>query len=106
MHVYRAQTTEAPELAQAVKQTFAGRRIRRCGLAEFPPGQIAHADEAHVHQADEVFVVLTGEMTVPITGGPSEIVRAGDFVLVSAGEEHHVTNHTRLPCRAMYLILE
>jgi quercetin dioxygenase-like cupin family protein len=106
MQVFRARTTEATALAEAVKQTFAGRKILRCGMAEFAPGCYAHEGEEHVHESDEVFVVLTGEMTVPITDGPSEIVRAGDFVLVAAGEQHHVTNHTQLPCRAMYLILD
>jgi len=42
---------------------------------------------------------------VPIEGGPSGIARAGDWVLVEAGEEHHLANHTHLPCTALYLIL-
>ena len=74
-------------------------------MAEFAPGTVAHEGEKHVHEDDEVFVILTGEIRVPITDGPTDIARAGDWVLVARGEEHHLTNHTQLPCVAMYLIL-
>ena len=92
--------------AQMVQQVMQGRTVEACGVATFPPGSVAHEGERHVHAHDEVFIILAGEITVPIVGGPTDIARAGDWVLVEAGEEHHLTNHTGLPCVALFLILK
>jgi quercetin dioxygenase-like cupin family protein len=90
---------------QALRDLLGDRRIAHCGIAEFPPDTVAHEGEKHVHEHDEIFIILAGQITVPVTDGPTEIAHAGDWVLVEAGEEHHLTNHTNLPCVAMYLIV-
>ncbi len=105
MRVFRVRELSNEQRAEAVRELLLGRRVISCGVAEFAPGVRAHEGEEHVHEQDEVFVILCGEVTVPIKGGPSEVARAGDWVLVEAGEEHHLTNHTRLPCVAIYLIV-
>jgi len=105
MKVIRALETPPSENAAAVRDVFLNRTVVACGVAEFAPGRRAHDGEQHVHEHDEVFVILSGAITVPIAGGPADVARAGDWVLVEAGEEHHLTNHTTVPCRAMFLIL-
>ena len=106
MRVIRALETSAADNAQAVKDVFLDRTVVSCGVAEFAPGCYAHEGEKHVHEHDEVFIILSGAITVPIVDGPTDIARAGDWVLVAAGEEHHLSNHTTVPCKAMFLILK
>ena len=105
MKVVRLHQTPPTAHRDAVQEAFLNRTVVSCGVAEFAPGCYAHQGEKHLHEHDEVFIILNGEITVPITGGPTDIARAGDWVFVAAGEEHHLTNHTHLPCTAMYLIL-
>jgi quercetin dioxygenase-like cupin family protein len=105
MKIVRLHEASAQERSDAVRKAFMGRNVVSCGTAEFAPGTYAHEGERHFHEHDEVFIILTGEITVPIKDGPAGVARAGDWVLVKAGEEHHLTNHTHLPCVAMYLIL-
>lgn len=106
MKVIRLHATPPPAHQAVVREVFLNRTVTHCGIAEFTPGCYAHKGERHVHDDDEVFIVLSGEITVPITDGPTDIARAGDWVLVEAGEEHHLSNHTHLPCTCMYLILK
>ena len=105
MRIIRALETPSNENAEAVRDVFFGRTVVQCGVAEFQPGCCAHEGEKHVHEHDEVFVILSGSITVPIVDGPTDVARAGDWVLVEAGEEHHLSNHTTVPCKAMFLIL-
>jgi quercetin dioxygenase-like cupin family protein len=105
MQVFRLHESPASRRDEDVRAAMLGRTVVSCGMAEFPPNSQAHQGERHVHQHDEVFIVLTGEITVPIVGEESAVARAGDLVLVGAGEEHHLTNHTHLPCVAIYLVL-
>lgn len=105
MEVIRVHETPPAAHRDLVQDVFQNKTVVACGVAEFDPGCYAHDGEEHKHDHDEVFIILTGEITVPITDGPTEIARAGDWVLVQAGEEHHLTNHTHLPCTAMYQIL-
>ncbi len=105
MTISRLHETATADLDRTVSNAFLNRTVAGCGVAEFAPGSRAHEGERHIHDHDEVFIILTGEITVPITDGPTDVARAGDWALVKAGEEHHLTNHTRLPCVAMYLIL-
>ena len=105
MRVIRVHETGVEEHGEIVRHVFRNATIVNCGLVEFAPGSYSHEGERHVHEYDEVFIVLTGEITVPISGGPTDVARAGDWILVEAGEEHHVTNHTGLPCRTMFLIM-
>lgn len=106
MKVIRLHQTPPQQHTQAVQEIFLNRTVVNCGVAEFAPGCYAHPGEKHLHEHDEVFIILNGEITVPITAGPTDIARAGDWVFVAGGEEHHLTNHTHLPCTAMYLILK
>ena len=106
MKVIRTRETSGKEHNEAVRQAFLGRTVEACGMAEFPPGLRAHEGEEHKHEHDEVFIVLVGEITVPIAAGPTDLARAGDWVRVAAGEEHHLTNHTNLPCRCLFFILK
>ena len=106
MEILRVHETTPRENADAVSRAFLHRTVVSCGVAQFEPGSRAHEGERHVHDYDEVFIVLQGEITVPITDGPTDVARAGDWVLVAAGEEHHLTNHTHLPCTAVFLTLE
>jgi quercetin dioxygenase-like cupin family protein len=106
MKIIRVHETPPIEHRDAVRDVFTDCTIVRCGIAEFEPGCYAHKGEEHKHDHDEVFIILTGEITVPVTDGPSDVARAGDWVLIEAGEEHHLTNHTHLPCTGMYLILQ
>lgn len=106
MKVVRVHNTAPEAHRDIVQSTFNGRTIVRSGIACFAPHSYAHDGEKHVHEHDEVFIVLDGEITVPIVDGPTDIARTGDWVFVAAGEEHHLTNHTHLPCTAMYLILK
>ena len=105
MNIARLHEATAQERDEAVHEAFLGRRVASCGMAEFAPGAVAHEGERHVHEHDEAFIILTGEITVPIVGGPTDVARAGDWVLVKAGEQHHLTNHTHLPCVALWLVL-
>jgi mannose-6-phosphate isomerase-like protein (cupin superfamily) len=105
MRILRVHELSAQENDRAVTELMKGRIIDGCGVAYFPPGIRAHDGERHTHPHDEVFFILSGEITVPITNGPTEIARTGDWVLVNAGEEHHLTNHTKLPTLAIYQIL-
>lgn len=105
MRIVRVHETAEADHRRVVKQVFEHHTVVDCGVAVFAPGECAHCDEEHRHADDEVFVILSGEVTVPITGGPTGVARAGDWVHVRAGEEHHLTNHTHLPCVAMYLML-
>jgi quercetin dioxygenase-like cupin family protein len=106
MRVIRALETPSGANSEAVSAIFLNRTVVSCGVAEFAPGCCAHEGERHVHDHDEVFVILHGEITVPIAGGPTDVARAGDWVLVEAGEEHHLSNHATVPCKAMFLILK
>ncbi len=105
MKVVRLAQVPRVENQQTLRDLLCARRIAQCGIAQFEPGMVAHEGEKHVHEHHEIFVILTGEVSVPVTDGPTQIARAGDWVLVEAGEEHHLTNHTNLPCVAMYLIV-
>jgi quercetin dioxygenase-like cupin family protein len=105
MRIMRVHETSIQDNSSAVQEVFLNRTVVSCGTAGFPPGTYAHEGEEHVHDHDEVFIILTGEITVPIVNGPTDVARAGDWVLVKAGEEHHLTNHTQLPCVAVFLIL-
>jgi len=105
LRIFRVHDQPADALSHAVRQVFLGRTVQSCGVAHFAPGVCAHERERHVHDHDEVFVILAGEITVPIVGGPADVARAGHLALVEAAKEHHLTNHTSLPCVALYLIL-
>ncbi|MGC8832928.1 MAG: cupin domain-containing protein [Armatimonadota bacterium] len=105
MKIVRLHENSAEKLHKEAVSVFLNRRVVGCGVAQFPPLTRAHEGERHLHEHDEVFIILGGEITVPVEGGPSGVARAGDWVLVEAGEEHHLTNHTHLPCTALYLIL-
>lgn len=105
MRIVRLYGAGAAERDRALRDAALGRTVEACGIAELQPGVRAHEGERHVHAYPELFVILAGEVTVPIAGGPTDIARAGDIVLVEAGEEHHLTNHTSLPCVVLYLIL-
>lgn len=105
MRVIRLHELGAAERDAALREAALGREVTACGVAEFAPGVRAHDGERHVHPHDEVFIILAGEIAVPIAGGPTEVARAGDIVVVAAGEEHHLTNNSTVPCVAAYLIL-
>jgi quercetin dioxygenase-like cupin family protein len=106
MRIIPVHETAPDEHNLAVREVFLNRTVISCGMAEFPPGHCAHEGEKHVHEHDEVFIVLSGEVTVPVPGRPVGVARAGDWALVEAGEEHHLTNHTGLPCRTIFLVLQ
>jgi len=105
MKIIRVHETPPEKHRDVVREVFQDRTVVKCGVAQFSPGCFAHEGEKHVHEDDEVFIILTGEITVPIADGPTDIARTGDWVLIEAGEEHHMSNHTHLPCTAMFLIL-
>ena len=125
MKIIRLHETSVDENSRQIREVFLHANVSGCGMAEFAPGLVAHDGERHVHGNDEVFVILSGEITVPGVSGSDvvipaapesdislpaspehgEIARAGDWVFVEAGLEHHLTNHTILPCTAMFLIL-
>jgi quercetin dioxygenase-like cupin family protein len=96
VNIARLHEATAQERDEAVHEAFLGRRVASCGMAEFAPGAVAHEGERHVHEHDEAFIIV---------GGPTDVARAGDWVLVKAGEQHHLTNHTHLPCVALWLVL-
>ena len=102
MEIVHAQETGLSEHDRKVKAAFLNRRVVSCGHVSFPAHCVAHEGEKHMHEHDEVFVVLTGAISVPGIGA----ARAGDWILVKAGEEHHLTNHTDLPCTVIFLILK
>lgn len=106
MKVLKVHMTEIGENSRAVREVFAGKKVASCGVAMLQPGEVAHEGEYHVHEGEEVFVILSGEVTVPITGGQTDIAGTGDWVLIEPGEEHHLTNHTKLPAVVMYLELD
>ena len=106
MEIVRVSETPGEQQGRMVSKVFLNRTVVACGVPTFPPGLCAHEGEKHVHEHDEVFIILAGEITVPIVGGRTGVARTGDWVLVEAGEEHHLTNHANLPCRAMFLILK
>jgi quercetin dioxygenase-like cupin family protein len=106
MKVIRLHQTAAEDHRDAVRDAMDGRTVVRCGVAEFAPHSYAHEGEQHKHEHPEVFIVLNGEITAAVEGQPDQIARAGDWVLIDADQEHHMTNHTHLPCTCMYLILK
>ena len=125
MKIIRLHETGVHENSRLIREAFLHASVSGCGMAEFAPGLVAHEGERHVHQDDEVFVILSGEITVPATQASEiaipaapesnrcipvppitgEVARAGDWIFIEAGLEHHLTNHTILPCTAMYLVL-
>lgn len=105
MRIIRLHQTPPTDNRDLVREAMAGRSVAACGVAEFAPHTVAHEGEDHRHEHDEVFIILGGEITVPGASGESPIARAGDWVHVPAGTEHHLTNHTHLPCSAMYMVL-
>lgn len=106
MKVIRLHETPPEAHRDTVREVFTDRTVVNCGVAEFAPGCYAHEGEEHKHEHEEVFIVLSGEITVPAEGQPEEIARAGDWILIDANQEHHLSNHTHLPCTCMYLILK
>ncbi len=105
MEIIRMHETSVEENNRLLREKVLQANVSVCGIAEFSPGQVAHDGERHLHVHDEIFIILSGEITVPVEGQSSEIARTGDWVYVEAGLEHHLTNHTILPCVAMYLVL-
>jgi quercetin dioxygenase-like cupin family protein len=106
MRVVRLHETGIDENARLIREILLGCAVSNCGIAEFAPGVVAHVNERHVHAQDEVFIILSGEITVPNPGGGVDTARAGDWIFVEAGLEHHLTNHTILPCVAMYILAQ
>ena len=101
MEIVNVCEMEQQEQARRVRSVFLNRTVLDCGHVRFDPHSVAHAGEEHRHKHDEVFVVLTGAIEVPGVG----VARTGDWIFVKAGEEHHLTNRTDLPCTVIYLIL-
>jgi mannose-6-phosphate isomerase-like protein (cupin superfamily) len=106
MRVIRQHETTCEENSRLLMDAMMSAQVMGCGLAEFAPGLVAHEGEVHVHEHDEVFVVTSGEILVPVEGSAGVVARAGDWIFVEAGLEHHLTNQSVLPCRAIYIVLK